>query len=353
MHRLFARAIRDQTWRDAPAVAAEVIRRLVTGELARDLFTGAADTTALRRLEGGQDAREEGEAARAAGMLPDGLSRGLLWHGLGHIRERRGPVRESAPHFWRALAELDREKCPYQVAEAMIGLARVTYQDPRSTNEELTQARASIEPARVLLAPLSDDTARQLSEQGNALSWLITRTLAGRTPDLVKKAGMLAEVRDQLWLSYEQRLRIARRLGDEKPLTRSAPIEKDGIGPERAYYNLAGTNLLLARAYHELAGEQTPEKAEGLRAQARDALDQTEAVYEAVRVLREVRYRGRAHPHLAACVNGLGLVAYYRATLLGDAGRIPDAIGYAAAAFEQRRQVADDAIGGSDAGVLR
>jgi hypothetical protein len=185
------------------------------------------------------------------------------------------------------------------------------------------------------------------------LYWLIGRTLARRAPDPAQRVSMLAEVRDQLWLSFEQRLRIARGLSDEEPVTRSAPAGEDGIEPERAYFNLAGINLLLARTYHELAAKQEPEGAASLRAQAGEAFGQAEDVYEAVRALREARYRGRAHPHLAACVNGLGLVAYYRATLLDDAALILDAIGYVAAALEQRRMIADDSIGARRAGVLQ
>ena len=52
MHRLFARAVREQTWRDVPAMAAAVIARLMTDDPARLLFIDAADTSALRLLEG-------------------------------------------------------------------------------------------------------------------------------------------------------------------------------------------------------------------------------------------------------------------------------------------------------------
>jgi hypothetical protein len=361
MHRLFAQAVREQTWRDAPAAAAAVIARLMTDDRARLLFIGAADTSALRLLEGsgtadpGAGATAQGEVAGAARLLPDKAERGLLWHGLGRIRERRGPVRESAPHFRLALEALDRDEYPSESAEAIIGLARVTYQNSQATKESLTEARSSVAQARALLTQLADPAARQLSEQGNALSWLIARTLAEREPDPVLRAAQLAEVCDQLWRSYEQRLRIARGLADQDPAGRSAPEGKDGQGPERAYYNLAGAYLLLARTHHQLASAQPPgTDAQAQRmAQAEEALGEADAVYQAVRDLREKRYAGRVHPHLAACVNGLGLVAYYRAALLGDIAAIPAALGFAALAFEQRGSVAAEISGGRPAGVLR
>jgi hypothetical protein len=43
-----------------------------------------------------------------------------------------------------------------------------------------------------------------------------------------------------------------------------------------------------------------------------DSLAEAERVYDAVRQLRQYRYDGRPHPHLAACVHGLAILTYYR-----------------------------------------
>ena len=87
-------------------------------------------------------------------------------------------------------------------------------------------------------------------------------------------------------------------------------------------------------------------------AEVAEDLDQAARVYEVVRELRERRYAGRAHPHLAACVQGQALVAYFRATLLGDVGQFPAAFGFAATALEQRRKVAGG-LAGFEVRVLR
>lgn len=350
MHRLFARAIREQTWRDAPGVAGDIIGQLMASDAGQRFFIDAAEETALARLEHGAGTSEPGEAARAAQTLADHSRRGLIWYGLGHIRERRGPVSASLPPFRRAAESLDPADYPFQTAESLIGQARVIYQASSATNEQLETARGIAEDARRLLEPLTEAEARQLREQGNALAWLIRRRLAGREPDLARRSALLIDIRDQLWRSYEERRRIARPDHDASP--RSAPVAADGLGAERAYYNLAGLNIELAKLHHQLAQTAIGKERQALLALTAEDLTQAAAVYEGVRVLREVRYHGRPHPHLAACVQGEAIVAYYRATLLGDTARLPDALGFAGTALEQRRRIAGELIGATRS-VLR
>jgi CHAT domain len=343
MHRLFAQAIRTQTWRDAPWVAGDIVGQLMTSDAGQRFFIDAAEETALVRLERGEKADQPGEAARAAETLTDKSHRGLIWWGLGHIRERRGPVSESLPPFRRAAESLDPADYPFQRAESLIGQARVTYQAGSSTDEQLKTAGGIAEDARRLLEPLTQVEARQLREQGNALAWLIRRRLAGSEPDLAKRSALLIDVRDHLWRSYEERRRIARPDHDASP--RSAPVAKDGLGAERAYYNLAGVYIQLAKTRHKLAQTADAGERQALLALAAEDLAGAAAVYQDVRVLREVRYHGRPHPHLAACVQGEAIVAYYRATLLGETARLPDALGFASTAMEQRHKIASGLIG--------
>ena len=215
MHRLFAAAVRHQTWADEPDAAADAIGRLLTTDEGRWLFIAAADASALALLEAGDAERA---VRQLAGPGPAGrLAPGLLWHGLGYIRERRGPVRDSAGPFAAAVATLDEASYPFQVAESMIGVARVTYQGGGSP-DELGRAQGQIERARELLAPLPERDARQLREQGNALSWLIEQKLTAGEPDLDRKAERYAEVYRNLWLSFAERLRIARGEVDGTPV---------------------------------------------------------------------------------------------------------------------------------------
>ncbi len=352
MHRMLAAAVRCQTWRDDRPAAADVISRLLTGGPGRQIFIDAAGNSALALLEDGE---EDGRKIvdLAADALPGACQAGLLWYGLGHIRERRGPVATSGKHFARSVAALDGREFPFAVAEGLIGLARPVFQDKKSSNAALEAARAQVEQARQLLAPLPEDDARQMREQGNALSWLIARVLAGREGDPRKRAAQLTEIRENLWLSYGERLRLARKSGDPQVSRETPPEPGDGLGAERAYYNLAGVNVELAKAHHALAGAAAPEKRRDWLAAVDEDLRQAAVVYERVRLLRELRYKGRAHPHLAACVQGQASVDYFSAVLLGRMGRLPAAFAFAAEAMEQRRKVASGFAGLDEPAVLR
>ena len=221
------------------------------------------------------------------------------------MRERRGPVRQSAPHFAEANRLLDAAGYPFEVAEGLIGQVRVVSQDNAATTGELIAARAEVPEARRLLEPLAGIDSRQLSEQGNALAWLITRRLAREEKD-------------------------------------TAPEPADGLGSERAYFNLAGVYIQLAKVHADLAGSD----------QIAGDLERAEQVYEAVRALRELRYGGRPHPHVAACVQGQALVAYYRAVLLDQVGQVAEALRFAAEAMEQRRKVAAGLAGPGSEAIL-
>ena len=358
MHRLFAAAVREQTWRDEPGAAAISIGRLLTTEEGRWLFITAADDTALARLEAG-------DAERAVRELADGPADGrpapgLLWHGLGHIRERRGPVRDSSAPFAAALAGLGEARYPYQVAESLIGVARVTYQNGGASVPELEGARAQTERARELLAASRDTQSRQLREQGNALTWLIEQRLTGHEADLDRRESRYAEVYRNLWLSFAERLRLARGLADDAPVdSDAAPRPDDGLGPERAFFNLAGAAIQLAKTHHRLARRAAEEAGrplaaddELLRRTAGD-LDRAERVYQTVRELREHRYGGRPHPHLAACLNGLAIAGHYRAALLDQVGALAAAVGHGAAALDQRLRIAGSLTGPDARATLR
>ncbi len=354
MHGLFAETIRTQTWRDSPAEAARAIWRLLASPEGRNCYIDAADATALERLEGEE---EPGEAEQAAAVLDDPSLTGMLLYGLGHVRERRGPVAMSGRHFRRAAAHLDQFRYPYEVAESLIGRARIVFHSGKSTSEELAEARNEIAEGRGLLDPLPDVNARQLSEQANALSLLILQKLVAEESDLEKRKAQLLEIRESLWLSYIERLRIARE-GRSEAITRDPPADLDGLGAERAYYNLAGSNIHLAKVNHALSMRLSPSwgtddrQVRELLREAQEALDQAEQVYAAVRGLRENRYSGRAHPHLAACIQGQATVAYFRAVLLGEVGYLVDSVGFTNSAMEQRIKVASGLAGPGSAEIL-
>jgi hypothetical protein len=137
------------------------------------------------------------------------------------------------------------------------------------------------------------------------------------------RLALLSEVREQLWLSFEERMRL---WGDTEQIMRKPPRPEAGLGPERGYFNLAGVHLAVAKARYATG------KPDGVE----EDLAACERVYRDVATLRKLRYANRPHPHHAACVNGFALVDYHRVTLLGDKNALPRAYESAVAALRER-----------------
>src|SRR5260370_40328893 len=114
-----------------------------------------------------------------------------------------------------------------------MGVGGVARQDNKSTPADLEAVQSRIRLARELLAPLRTTEARQLREQGNAPFWLIEQKLTAREEDLNRKEARDAEVYDNLWSSFAERLRIARH--DDSALISQATVHGVGRGlsPER------------------------------------------------------------------------------------------------------------------------
>lgn len=337
MHRMFAAAIREKTSAYGDLAVLDVLADVLTSPWGRRAFVESADRTALLRLE-------RGELERVAGSAANGRVTGLAWHGLGYIRERRGPVAESERAFRAALHHLDPATNPYEVAEAEIGLARIAFQAPRLDRDKLREAQARIGPARELLNGVAGTDARQLQEQGNALFWLIERKLVGNEKDPERRFSLLSGVSDELWRSYEQRLRIIRGRPEHTAVTREPPLFEDGLGPERAYYNLAGVYLGLAKARYDSAAAWWPsaglKQRRALLTEVAEDLAATSKIYREVADLRARRYRNTPHPHHAACIHGNALVAYHRAVLLNEPEYLVEAAHWVAAGLQERWQVA-------------
>ena len=104
-----------------------------------------------------------------------------------------------------------------------------------------------------------------------------------------------------------------------------------GLGAERAFYNLAGINLLIAKTAYSLNSQDE---------EVDRAFAECVRVYEAVRTLRQVRYQGRSHAHLAACIHGLALVTYYRALFGRPDADLVSAVQLAGDGLVQRSAVA-------------
>jgi hypothetical protein len=318
MHRLIAAAIRDQTWTDETVQAQEAIRRVVLDEDGRLVLLRASDEAALTRLE-------ESEVGRAAEPLSQ--MSGRLWHALGHIRERRGPIALSAGLFRKALESLEEGANAEAYAESLMGVARATYQASKDS-ALLREAGMQAARAACILEPFTSLESRQMREQANALGLLIQQKIAEPDRDLTRRLDRLLEIRDGLWISYEARRAIAR--PEVSPEPKSPPTWEDGLGSERAFYNLAGINLQIAKTANAISPADS---------QVDEAFQEAARVYDAVRGLRHRRYAGRPHPHLASCVHGLAIVTYYRALFGRPDADLISALQFASDALAQRSAV--------------
>lgn len=331
IHRLFSDAVRRQTWRHYPAAAQAAVVALLTAETGRKLFIDAADSKTLRLLD-------DEDTARAAEQLEAGV-RGLLWHGLATIWDQRGPVLSSKSPFELAYELLDPAEHLYEYAETAIGLARVAYQSAGRSPGAAKTVEDKSSAAQAVLVGRTDERSRWLIERAKAFPLLMERRGLRKLTGEARQASSL-QVIEKLWLSYEQRLRIAYGLPDGAPVERRPPTAELGSDVDRAYYNLSGAYVSLSQTYP--TGSRKLE----------ECLEDADRIYTDCRQLREERYGGRAHPHVAACINGQAIVAYYQALRLPQPGRAADAVRLAHLALTQRQEVASGLAGGDEAATF-
>jgi hypothetical protein len=227
----------------------------------------------------------------------------------------------------------------------MIGRSRIVYQRESPSDAELTEARDRAVLAGRLLESVPGPDAANLGEQANALYWLIRRKLVTRKETGERLVADLSEVLTQLELSLDRRLRLARGLAADTPLDPPYPEFADGLGAERAYYNLAGTYVGLAKA--RFAPGPAPDP------RIEQDLDRADEVYRTVGELRMQRYRGRAHPHHGSCVHGRAIVDYHRLAMLGRADRVLAACRFVTDGLAERWEVASWTPGASPDQVAR
>jgi hypothetical protein len=269
IHRAAEQALADEDW---PAAAAAVL----TDPASFDALSAWADGPLLERLEALLSAR------------PGTTETGLALERAASLMELRGRINVSHRLAERALELLD-----VPGAEPSLALARSIQASARYTNQHrqgdhgaihtaLVQMRRAIE----ITAGLDDATRQEgRARRLEALLRVKLARLEG-SDDSEQARGVAAALQDLI--------QLAKKAGDGNSPSEAAELA-------RALFNVAGPYITLAQLEPWAA---------------REHLDQALAVYQDVQRRRTALYGNYPHPHIAACISGQALVAYYRAELV-------------------------------------
>jgi len=286
LHRLFGEAIRLDLEASAPGLCDRVARALAADPGAVALLDERGDLATVNRLD------ERLAAIDKATAEPD-QDLGLSLHGAGSLLELHGHTESSGDTFKLAERHLDDE--PVLRADCLLGRARTVNQHHKEERELLEKAIEWARDARELKLASKDPKAEGPAYRALAMEGLLMRPLA----DFAEPG----EARDKVLDEAQEILEEADRRRQALPDDVVPPAEK-------------------ARSRYNLAGVRVP-KAKGSPARAGEHLAAAQRIYEDVAEWRSRIYDRMVHPHIAACVNGVAIVAYYRAMLLpaGDARR--------------------------------
>ncbi len=279
LHRLFGEAIRTDLEASDPALCDRVARRLTAEPGALAVLDERGDLATVSRLDGRLTAIDEAAAAPEREL-------GLCLHGAGVLLELHGHTESSGQTFERAERHLPDD--PGLRADCLLGRARTVNQHHKDEPELLEKAIGWARQAHELkLAARANGPAyRALAMEG-----LLMRPLANFSDPGEPRNKVLDEAQEIL----EEADRRRQELPDDEVL----PAEK-----ARSRYNLAGVRIPKAKASPARAAEH---------------LAVAERIYREVAAWRNEIYDRMVHPHIAACIHGIAIVAYYRAMLLpGD-----------------------------------
>lgn len=275
MHRLIGAAVRAAEDALAPTAAA----LLADDDEGLSTIDRWADVDTTVRLSEIFEAEED----------PDGPSRralGLRLFSLATVLETKGHIDRSARLYERARHHLDDQRPDDQdrIAICRLGVARHLYQQHKSDEAKLRDALTLAKLAESSVAGLHGENAagRFLAMQG-----LIEKALAEFAPTPQQQLVELDAALKTLNVADKRR--------------RDPRIPADPSELLRSRFNLAGIRIDMAK--------RDPSQAARL-------LEEAGSIYHEVERERGVLYQRRVHPHIAACVHGRAIVAYYEAVLV-------------------------------------
>ncbi len=324
IHRTFGEALRELHAGQGPSSTLAIL----TSSDAVDLL----DETTVEELETLTDFLPKKDSANSDfGRVLVGQA----FHTLGKIKELHGDQKSSSGYFQSASDWLgDDQRHRLLVADCRHGIARRLFQGDDPDLADLDRATELVVGAQEISASIADSAinpdegaiARITRARSRALEGLIER----------KRASNLYDKKRLDRSAYRNRLEAAMAIIDEADKARQGLADDPELA--RSKYNFAGIYIGLAKT------SDTP-------SEALDYVKKADEVYALVRQKRESIYRRPVHPHIAACVWGLGVTAYYRGLFATEGakriGELRLATRYGIESLDLRQQL-DDTATGSD-----
>jgi hypothetical protein len=274
LHRLFGAVIRADLAREGD-LCDRMVQLLAADERARAALDEHGDLATVTRIDERLSAIDD--------KTPDASPElGVSLRGVAMLLELHGHTRSSGLTFERAERHLMDDSALR--ADCLLGRARTVNQHHSKEQELVEEAIGWAQEARKLKLAGGAEAA---AYRAQAMEGLLMKALA-RFP-------VPGKTKDEVLDEAENILQEADRQRQALPDEEVPPAEK-----ARSRYNLAGVRIPKAQASPDRAAEH---------------LDVAERIYSEVADWRGQIYGRMVHPHIAACVNGLALVSYYRAML--------------------------------------
>lgn len=284
LHRLLGQAVRGDA--DHAAASAPMAAKLLAHPEGAEFFARAYDAAVLDHLR----------ALLVAGHV-EGRAAGAALATVASIVDQRGTALDASQIGAEALELLGPDNDPDLRAHCLLARARYVNQHPQNAAKRSGHGLDEELHLALSWAAAAHDLARDpmLTAKALAMRGLLTKKLAGlhsgprRLVVLREAEAMILQARDD-----------RRRLAGAMPAA-EASAEELKLELAKAEFNVGGLSVQLAKTDPATAGAM---------------LQQAGAAYRSVGDLRREVFGASAHRHIASCVAGEALVAYYRAVLV-------------------------------------
>lgn len=277
------------------------LRAEVRKRLAETALDGPVLAQLLRRAESVryfETAATVAESEQAASIIRDaGLpeeTAGECLAVLGSFQARKD-TKAAAKWYEMALKLLpppdDDELSAIQaqlICACLQGVTRAVLRSRIASVSEKRLARERLVAVPGMAAKFPDDPAVQIAaSRADAMDGLLRRQIAETVVDPDEQLSALKEALEQLRRSAA---------------TRRMWVLEDSPDIDRSLFNISGTLVLVAKAVND-------------QREVRPLLDEAERAYMEIGRIRARRYRTENLEEVITCVNGRGIVSFYRAIL--------------------------------------